>query len=107
MGIEDNLFPYYVPDLNKEGGFEVFVYDKTHLGSNLRKAICVDKVNGISKTAWQKVSTSNPDILNPTLLEVSEEGKIVDQMKEALARNMFSKNVESIMLSRKQISARL
>ncbi|XP_045178040.2 uncharacterized protein LOC123538138 [Mercenaria mercenaria] len=96
-GIDEDFYPYYVPDKSEQGDFEIFVYDKTHLGSNLRKAICLDRVYGVSKKAWQSVSEVRPDILNPTLLEVTEEGKIIDQMKERLARNMLSKNVEEQM----------
>ena len=36
-------------------------------------------------------------MLHPSVIEVSEEGKIVDQMKEQLARNMLSTDVEEEM----------
>ena len=98
VGLKDSFQPYYVPERNENGDFELFVYDKTHLGSNLRKALCLDKVQSISKKAWLDVAVKNPQVLNPTLLEVSEEGKIIDQMKERIARNMFSKEVETMML---------
>lgn len=48
--------------------------------------------------SWVKAK-SHPDIINPTLLEVSEEGKILDQMKEQLARTMFSNSVEDQMMA--------
>lgn len=98
-GLEDVLEPYYVPDRNPDSGeFELFVYDKTHLGSNLRKALCLNKVDDISISAWERVSNSNPEILNSCVINVSEEGKIVDQMKERLARTMFSIDVEAKMI---------
>ena len=50
MGLDCDYEPYYVPDFTLESGsFEMSVYDKTHLGSNLRKALCLDKIQGISK----------------------------------------------------------
>ena len=100
-GKQRDLFfePYSVPEYREtEDDFSVFVYDKTHLGTNLRKCICLDKVKGISIKAWKSVSLSNPDILHPTLIEVSSEGKILDQMKETLARTIISEEVESIMI---------
>ena len=97
IGVCDDFEPYYVPDESVENDFEVFVYDKTHLGSNLRKVLCLDKVHGLSKSSWQKVSDKWPLLLNPTLLDVNDEGKIVDQMKEKYARNLFCKDVESKM----------
>ena len=97
-GVSQNLNPYYVPDRSEGGDFEVFVYDKTHLGSNLRKALCLNKVHGVSKSAWNHVADGHPEILNPLLLEVSEEGKIMDQMKERFARNMVSFDVETCMV---------
>lgn len=57
----------------------------------------MDKVHGVSKAAWNKVSDQNPGVLHPTILEVTEEGKFVDQIKERLARNMFSEKVEQKM----------
>ena len=100
VGLENTLEPYYVPDKDPvTGEFELFVYDKTHLGSNLRKTICLDKVENTSKEAWICVSQSNPDILNPALIDVKEEGKILDQMKETLTRTMLSEEVEEIMLA--------
>ena len=57
----------------------------------------MDKVLGISKAAWNKVSVHNSDVLHPAILQVTEEGKIIDQMKERLARNVFSENVEKKM----------
>jgi len=50
IGVCDDFEPYYVPDESVENDFEVFVYDKTHLGSNLRKVLCLDKVHGLSKS---------------------------------------------------------
>jgi hypothetical protein len=97
IGVSQSLSPYYVPDKSEDGDFEVFVYDKTHLGSNLRKAICLNKVSGVSKKAWDNVSRMKPEILNPLLIEVSPEGKIADQMKERFARNMVSDDVEKCM----------
>ena len=101
-GEEEELVfePYYVPEyIETEQDFNVFVYDKTHLGTNLRKCICLDKVKGISVKAWRSVSISDPDILHPTLIEVSPEGKIMDQMKETLARTLVSVEVETKMRS--------
>lgn len=97
IGVSQCLSPYYVPDRSDDGDFEVFVYDKTHLGSNLRKAICLNKVSGVSKSAWDNVSRTNPETLNPLLVEVSPEGKITDQMRERFARNMVSEDVEDCM----------
>lgn len=105
FGLDEVLEPYYIPDKDPVSGeFELFVYDKTHLGSNLRKAICLDKVENISKGAWIRVSERNPAILNSTLIEVSEEGKIVDQMKEKFARAMVSKEVEIQMIEHGDIT---
>lgn len=37
--------PYYVQKFDEEfDDFHVGVYDKTHLGTNLRKCLCLDKV---------------------------------------------------------------
>ena len=98
FGLDDYLEPFYVPDVNEASNFEVGVYDKTHLGSNLRKALCLDKIEGISKSAWTKVSDNDPDILNSALLDVSEEGKILDQMKEKLARSLLTEEIEEKMI---------
>ena len=91
------MTPYYIPDKGSDGEFEVFVYDRTHLCSNLRKSICLNKVSGISKKAWDVVSQQCPKILNPVLVEVSPDGKIADQMKEAFAKNMVSEAMEKCM----------
>ena len=99
VGLNESFCPYYVPEFDEQREkFHVYVYDKTHLGSNLRKALCLDKVHGVSKESWIKVAESDPQILNPTLLEVSEEGKILDQMREQLAKTMLSSSVECKML---------
>ena len=87
--------PYYTPEY--VDSFRVFVYDKTHLGTNLRKCLCLNKVEGISIVAWKAVAKLRPDILHPTLIEVSPEGKILDQMKETLARTTVSNGVEETM----------
>ena len=93
---EDMEFePYYVPEYDDK--FHVYIYDKTHLGTNLRKCVCLDKVENVSIEAWRSVSKSDPKILHPTLIEVSPEGKILDQMRETLARSMMSSDVERIM----------
>ena len=100
VGLENTLVPYYVPDKDpKTGDFELFVYDKTHLGSNLRKTICLDKIEGISKGAWVRVAQCKPLILNPAIIDVTEEGKILDQMKEKLTRTMLSEEVEETMIA--------
>ena len=98
IGIEDGYFePYYLPDYDTElDTFKVFVYDKTHLATNFRKCVCLDRVEGVSVQAWKCVAKKRPDILHPSIIEVSD-GKIVDQMKEKLSRTMFSKDVESEM----------
>ena len=44
--------------------------------------------------AWKAVSISSPEI-HPSIIEVSPDGKIDDQMKEKLARTMLSANVIS------------
>ena len=67
--------PYYTPEFQYK--FRVFVYDKTHLGTNLRKFLCLNKVEGISIAAWKAVSQLRPDILHPTIIEVSPEGKLL------------------------------
>ena len=54
----------------------------------------LDKIEGVSKHTWESVASKHPNVLNPVILEVSSEGKIVDQMKEKLARNLFSAEVE-------------
>ena len=64
--------------------------------SNLRTTICLDKVIGISKAAWNKVTDHNPDILNTAVMEVTDKGKIIDQVKERLAGNMFTESVEQM-----------
>ncbi|XP_053407926.1 uncharacterized protein LOC128559645 [Mercenaria mercenaria] len=96
---EMNFEPYYVPEFDENSGvFRIFTYDKTHLGTNLRKCMCLDKVRGISIQAWKHVSKARPDILHPSLVEVDDDGRILDQMKESLARSMVSKEVEQEML---------
>ena len=99
-GDSDRTFePYYVPEFDEmRQDFEIFVYDKTHLATNLRKCVCVDKVESISIRAWEKVAKQSPDILNRSVIEVSSEGEILDQMKEKLSRTMFSKKVEDVMV---------
>jgi hypothetical protein len=99
-GDSDRTFePYYVPEFDEmRQDFEIFVYDKTHLATNLRKCVCVDKVESRSIRAWEKVAKQSPDILNRSVIEVSSEGKILDQMKEKLSRTMFSKKVEDVMV---------
>ena len=90
--------PDFSTDSNK---FELAVYDKTHLGSNLRKALYLDKIDGISKSAWENVAENHPSILNISLIEINDESKIMDQMKEKLARSLFTEDIE------KQIAAML
>ena len=87
--------PYYTPEYVDD--FRVFVHDKTHLGTNLRKFLCLDKMEGISIESWKAVAKLRSDILHPTLIEVSPEGKILDQMKETLARTTVSNGVEETM----------
>ena len=90
--------PYYVPEFDIETEeFGLFSYDKTHLGTNFRKALCLNKVQGIQKKAWEVVADRNPKILHPSIIQVSDEGKILDQMKESLALNMVSAEVETEM----------
>lgn len=87
--------PYYVPEFNEERqDFEVFIYDKTRLATNLRKCVCLDRVEGITIKAWEAVASHSPDILNRGLIEVSSDGKILDQMKEQLAKTIFNESVE-------------
>ena len=96
----DSFKPFYVPEFNKDRQeFEVFTYDRTHLATNLRKCVCLNKVEGVSIKAWQSIAKLKPDILNPSVIEVSDEGKILDQMKERLACTMFSEAVEVEMVS--------
>jgi hypothetical protein len=99
-GNSEELFfePYYVPEFNEEEeDFQVFIYDRTHLGTNLRKCLCLDKVDGISIRAWKTVADRKPNILHPTIVEITEDGKILDQMKEKLARSMVTEEVEQEM----------
>ena len=92
--------PYYIPEFDeKEQTFQVFTYDKTHLGTNMRKCLCLNKIEGVSIQAWKAVSLKNPEIIHPSIIDVSPEGKIADQMKEKLARTMVSEAVENKMKS--------
>ena len=63
----------------------------------MRKCLCLNKIEGISVQAWKTISNKNPEILHPLIIDVSPEGKIVDQMKEKLARTMVSEAVENKM----------
>ena len=94
-----NFHPYYVPEFDLETEeFCLFSYDKTHLGTDFRKALCLNKVEGVSKIAWENVSKVSPDVLHPSVIHVSEEGKILGQMKEKLAINIVSAEVETKMI---------
>ena len=59
----------------------------------------MNKVCGISINAWKSVSRANPTVLYPLIVEISEEGKLIDQMREKLARTMISENVENEMIN--------
>lgn len=73
---ESTFEPYYVPEFDETcQDFDIFVYDKTHLATNLRKCVYIDKVENISIKAWEQVANISPDVLNRSVIEVSSEGK--------------------------------
>ena len=51
------------------------------------------------KDAWISVSETNLETLNHTLIEVAENGKILDKMKEKPACTMLSEEVDQIMMA--------
>ena len=59
--------------------------------------MCLDKVDGVSIKAWESVAKRSPEVLNKCLIEVSPNGKILDQMKEQLSRTIFRASVEKEM----------
>jgi len=56
-------------------------------------------IQGISIQAWKKCSKNNREMLHPTIIEVSPEGKILYQMKEKLARTIVGGKVVREMLN--------
>ncbi|KAH3860986.1 hypothetical protein DPMN_023912 [Dreissena polymorpha] len=57
--------PYYLPEFDSNmNDLRIYAYDKTHLGTNLRKALCLDKISGILVPASKPISgRRRPDIV--------------------------------------------